>query len=87
MDGKRWSNDCITSPNDFDEHPKSNKVQIGDLGLVSGQCFLYLYDYGDEWEFIIEEGYINETESDPFQPKVKESKGKAPDQYGRNECW
>ncbi|MDF0728241.1 plasmid pRiA4b ORF-3 family protein [Cytobacillus sp. S13-E01] len=87
MDGKKWSNDCITSPHDFDEHPKSNKVQIGGLGLVSGQRFLYLYDFGDEWSFIVEMDSIRETVSEPFQPYVKESKGKAPDQYGEEEYW
>ena len=66
MDGKKWSNDCITSPHDFDEHSKSNKVQIGDLGLVSRQRFLYLYDYGDEWKFIVEMDRIQETDSDLF---------------------
>lgn len=81
MDGDKWSKNCITSPDDNDEGPKANKVRIGELGLASGQRFLYLFDYGAEWMFFVEADQIQEHDSELFQPYVKEGKGDAPDQY------
>lgn len=87
MDGRTWSNDCIASPYDDYGHPNAAKVQIGDLGLIPGQRFLFLYDYGDEWIFNVEVEQIQEKDSKPFRPFVKERKGDAPDQYGADEYW
>lgn len=81
MDGKKWSNDCITSPNDNYGHPQANKVHIGDLVLECGKRFLYLYDYGDEWMFTVEVIHIQKTDPEPFKPFVKVSIGEAPTQY------
>lgn len=81
LDGEKWSNDCITAPLDFDEHPKADNVLIGDLNLATGRRFLYLYDFGDEWTFQIEVVGLEEGEPEPFDPFVKESKGDAPQQY------
>lgn len=82
MDGKKWSNDCITSPNDTFGHPNAELVKIGKIGLSPKQRFLYLYDYGDEWTFTVEVEHIEEIDSVQFEPFVKAEKGKAPLQYG-----
>lgn len=46
------------------------------------QKMLLLFDYGDEWHFIVQ--YLGETDVKPGQklPLVVESNGDAPDQYG-----
>lgn len=87
MDGEKWSMDCISSPDDDSEGPKADKVQVGDLGFITGQRFLYLYDYGDEWQFLIEVEDIKETNPESFQPYLKESKGEGPEQYFFDEDW
>lgn len=81
MDGKKWSEDCIVSPYDDYGYQHANKVQIGMLGLRSKQRFLYLYDYGDEWTFVVEVDHLEEIDSVSFKPYVKEGKGEAPEQY------
>ncbi|WHY87043.1 plasmid pRiA4b ORF-3 family protein [Neobacillus novalis] len=82
MDGKRWSDDCIVSPQDDYGHPNADKIQIGEVGFRSKQRFLFLYDYGDVWTFIVEVEHIDEMDSTAFRPYVKEGKGKPPEQYG-----
>ncbi len=87
MDGKKWSDDCITSLFDDYGHSQANKVQVGDLPLESGQRFFYLYDFGDEWMFTVEVVDIQRKEPEPFRPLVKVRKGEAPSQYGEDEYW
>jgi hypothetical protein len=81
MDGVKWSTDCITSPYDNDGQPVATEIQIGEIGLEQGQRFLYLFDYGDEWTFVVEVENIQELDSVPFKPYLMEGKGKAPAQY------
>lgn len=52
MDNKKWSYDRYESP--YDEGPNADEVMIGKLGLHAGKTFLYLFNYGDEWEFKVE---------------------------------
>lgn len=86
MDGIKWSNDCIASPHDSSDNPNAAEVKIGDIGLEPGQKFLYLFDYGDEWSFVVEVEDIKLNSRESFSPYVKEEKGKAPAQY-YNEEW
>ncbi|NHC38918.1 plasmid pRiA4b ORF-3 family protein [Bacillus sp. MM2020_1] len=85
MDGKKWSNDCITSPNDSFGHPNAAEVEIGEIGLKPKQQFLYLFDYGDEWTFSVELDHIEEMDSTPIEPYVKAKNGEAPLQYEYDE--
>jgi hypothetical protein len=57
------------------------QVTIGQLGLVEGQTFLYLFDYGDNHEFDVTVRAINPSAPKGVYPKVVESHGKAPPQY------
>ncbi len=52
------------------------------LQLRQGQTFLYLFDYGDEWQFKVKVHAINEN-ADPAAayPRLVESVGVAPEQY------
>lgn len=86
MDGRPWSHDRFTSPED-DEGPHVDEVKIGELGLWPGQSFLYLFDYGDEWHFKVELEDIRTGEPKPSRPRIVESKGKAPEQYPPYDEW
>lgn len=52
------------------------------LQLRKGQDFLYLFDYGDEWQFNVRVHAINDN-ADPNAeyPRLVESVGQAPEQY------
>lgn len=52
------------------------------LQLRKGQNFLYLFDYGDEWQFTVRVQAINDN-ADPKAeyPRLVESVGEAPEQY------
>lgn len=78
MDGQKWSRDCIASPNDDFGHADASQIQIGAVGLMLKQDFLYVFDYGDEWTFTVEVDQINADVQDLIHPYVKEEKGKAP---------
>ena len=79
MDGKKYSKHFYNAP--MDNHgPYVNEVKIGELDLYEGQNFLYLFDFGDEWEFNIHLLKMIEGE-EVGVAQIKEKFGKAPDQY------
>lgn len=80
MDAKRYSRNAYESPN-CENGPYVNEVTIGDLELYEGQRILYLFDYGDSWEFDIVLEKIDSNGPLPLNPKIVEKKGKAPEQY------
>ncbi|MHB8126610.1 MAG: plasmid pRiA4b ORF-3 family protein [Desulfitobacteriaceae bacterium] len=80
MDNKKWSHDRYESP--LDEGPHADEVTMGELGLYPGKTFLYLFDYGDEWEFKVEVEEISSDKPLPLTPKIVGKRGQAPDQYG-----
>lgn len=65
----------------FSDPPYADEVRIGDLPLQEGEQMVYLYDFGDHWEFdlhlqeIAPEGLTAET------PTVLDFHGDAPEQY------
>ena len=75
-----FGGDRYESP--LDEGPHADKVTIGELGLYPGKTFLYLFDYGDEWEFKVEVEGISSDKPLPLTPKIVGKRGEAPDQYG-----
>ena len=46
-----------------------------------GSKMLFLFDYGDEWRFVIEMVGYKETAPEGLYPRVVASVGKAPQQY------
>ena len=72
---------------DVDEEPLSStrkgvkKVKINQAFKSAGQKMLFLFDYGDEWRFVVELKEINQAEKRDLKPKILESIGKAPEQY------
>jgi len=80
MDGKKYSDDVYNS-SFGDEPPFTYEAVIGELGLYKGKKILYLFDYGDSWEFQVQLLAIDENEKEIKKPKITESKGEAPSQY------
>ena len=78
-DGIPWSCNRILSPYD-DEGPFSDKITIGELGLLPGQQILYIFDFGCEWRFKLEV-LEKKDEPGPLSPVIRERKGKSPEQY------
>ncbi|MBL7131237.1 MAG: hypothetical protein ISS45_07550 [Candidatus Omnitrophica bacterium] len=57
------------------------KTKISELFSVIGAKMLFLFDYGDEWHFIVELKEIREALASESLPALLESIGKAPVQY------
>jgi hypothetical protein len=81
MDGKRYSDDAYHSLFG-DEPPFTDEAVIGKLDLYKGKKILYLFDYGDSWEFLVQLEAIDENEKEIKKPVITEIKGDAPSQYG-----
>lgn len=64
----------------MDEGPYTDERQIGDLPLRIGQTMVFLFDFGDNWEFDVALEEVDE-EKTLAKPVVLESKGAAPPQY------
>ena len=66
----------------------ATEVMVQSLGLERKQRFLYLFDYGDKWQFEVE--YVREGVSeDVIYPRIVGSRVESPRQYsdfsdGRN---
>jgi hypothetical protein len=56
------------------------------LDLKKGKTFLYLFDYGDDWRFKVKVSAVNpKADASAAYPRVVESVGEAPSQYGNLE--
>lgn len=50
-----------------------------------GKKMLFLFDYGDEWHFIVELKVVESSKAGEKYPFVTESVGDAPSQYGESD--
>lgn len=80
MDGERYSDEAYNDPRG-EEGPFASDVKLGELELTPGQRFLYLFDFGDNWEFWVTVLEINPEQPELAAPKIIDKKGKAPKQY------
>jgi hypothetical protein len=79
---------------DDDYLPPANEISIGELGLRTGDSFLYLFDYGDQHLFTIQLGPTitvppKKSRSRTY-PRLVDSQGEAPAQYSEwddDEIW
>jgi len=67
------------SANPFGESNEYEDLTIEDAEIYKGQQFLYLFDFGDRWEFKIQ--VMDFIENEKANPQIIESKGKSPQQY------
>lgn len=56
-------------------------IQLGELGLHEGKQFIYLFDFGDDWRFLITVLKINHEGKALKKFKLVESVGDTPQQY------
>lgn len=57
------------------------KTKIKDAFKEAGEEMLFLFDYGDNWEFIVKFEAKGEKVKGQKYPKIIESKGESPGQY------
>src|SRR5659263_401337 len=64
-------------------HCKSvQKTMVGGVFNKIGRKMLFLFDYGDEWHFIVELKGLESPKQDIKYPLILESRGNVPPQYG-----
>jgi hypothetical protein len=66
----------------MDDSPHADEVRIGDLPLQTGSAMTYNYDFGDDWRFSVKLEHIDPDGGKTDRPRVSESRGEAPEQYG-----
>ncbi|MDR3594417.1 IS1096 element passenger TnpR family protein [Clostridium sp.] len=59
----------------------AENTTIESLEIYKGEKFLYLFDFGDEWEFDVELLEYDQEVPVPLKPMIREAKGESPDQY------
>ena len=69
-------------PYEEDRPPWTDEAIIGELGLVVKHKFLYYFDYGDSHQFEVEVVGIRPQAAPGKYPRVVDSRGEAPPQYG-----
>jgi hypothetical protein len=79
-DGSRRPNRGIYSPH-CDERLSANAVNLCDVFQFPKQHITYLFDFGDNWEFVITVQDIDQQAPIPAQPEIIKSVGTAPSQY------
>ena len=67
--------------NPLGESEEYEDLTIEDVEFYKGQQFIYLFDFGDKWEFKIQVIDFLENEESDFEPQIIDIKGKAPKQY------
>ena len=82
MSNRSWDRGSEFASPYAEDGRRAHQVRLDDLDLEPGQKFLYLFDYGDDHEFEVEVVEIRSEAPAGQYPKLLESKGKAPDQYG-----
>ncbi len=66
----------------MDEGPFTSEVTIGDVPLPIGQTMTFLFDFGDNWQFVMT---LEGVDADKVntKPRILEKQGKSPEQYPR----
>lgn len=66
------------------EHPESLSVRytkVSDVWKILGDTTMFLFDYGDTWEFTVQLVGFGAAESKRTYPRVLKKTGIAPEQY------
>lgn len=79
---KKYDQDGFYAPGSGCGGQSAAEVKLGELGLKPRNKILFLYDFGDEWQFNVAVSKIAETETG-IKHKVIDSQGEL-EQYG---CW
>jgi hypothetical protein len=65
----------------MDDGPWTSEVAVGDVPLRLGQSMVFVFDFGDWWEFTVTLEQVDPS-LDIKKPTVLESQGEPPVQYG-----
>ncbi|MEH2183608.1 IS1096 element passenger TnpR family protein [Nostoc sp.] len=65
--------------------PNTNDFRLGELPLKTGNHLQFIFDLRDEWEFDLQLEKIEPANTKMKKPKILESHGEAPTQYGEEE--
>ncbi len=68
----------------LEEAPFTDETRVGDLPLRVGQSMIYLYDFGDQWEFDVTLEAVDPAQPNA-RPRVLETHGEPPEQYPGSE--
>jgi len=67
----------------FGDRPRSARnAKLDKLGLKARQKFYYVFDYGDDWEHVVEVLSIKDGEPVGRYPRISDRHGESPEQYG-----
>jgi hypothetical protein len=67
----------------FGEKPRNaRRAKLDDLGLRPRRKFYYMFDYGDDWEHVVEVLSVKDEEPAGRYPRISDSHGESPEQYG-----
>jgi hypothetical protein len=81
MSGEEDARYAFACPYEEDRPRWTDDAIIGELGLVKGHQFSYLFDYGDSHMFTIKVEDIRPQAGPGKYPRVVEEQGEAPEQY------
>lgn len=80
LDGKRYSRASVNAPYG-EEPPFTDEVRLKDRRLKNKQHILYLFDFGDCWQFDIVIDVKKELDVVLANPEIIKSVGNSPEQY------
>lgn len=59
-------------------HEDESRVTLGDVLARGARAFVYRYDFGDDWEHLVEVEHVGPPEPDVFYPRCLEAVGACP---------
>ncbi len=68
-----------------EESPSTTEVRVGELPLQPGDKMIFLFDFGDNWEFDVQLEEIQPPNAKIKKPKILKKYGEAPSQYWNEE--
>jgi len=68
-----------------EESPSTTQVCVGELPLQPGDRMIFLFDFGDNWEFDVQLEEIQPPNAKIKKPKILKRYGEAPSQYWNEE--
>ena len=79
--GKPWDQGAIKFVHPRADGMKADKMSLGNLDLKPGQRFTFLYDFGDEWPFLIR---VVSLDPGSLPEPIITGRGKPPEQYSES---
>ena len=71
----------INHPFMEDQPPWTDEIRIGETMIHPATPMIFLYDFGDNWEFDVILERIDPLDKHLKEPKIIKAEGEAPEQY------